>query len=135
MSLTAIFESWHIGDGNYPPLNEGQLVDLSFELEPRKSEEVSLGVPESFEHLGKGEYRFCGTALKSLKTPMTPLSQLSRLAIFGFTPCLMNQTVMFKVGDIVAKERSCLTTTPGLNISADRRIHRTCSITLRSSES
>jgi hypothetical protein len=64
MNLTAIFESWHIGDGNYPPLNVGQLTNLSFELEPRKTEEVGLDIPESFEHLGKGEYRFCGNVLK-----------------------------------------------------------------------
>lgn len=63
MNLTAIFESWHIDDGNYPPLTEGQFVNLTFELEPREVEEVSSVIPESFEHLGKGEYRFCGTVL------------------------------------------------------------------------
>ncbi len=64
MNVTAIFESWHIGDGNYPPLSKGQLVNLSFELEPRKMEEVSLSIPESFEHLGNGEYRCCCTVRK-----------------------------------------------------------------------
>lgn len=34
MQVTAIFESWHIGDGNDPPLTRGALVRLSFELEP-----------------------------------------------------------------------------------------------------
>lgn len=64
MNLTAIFESWHVDDGNYPPFDKGQLVNLSFELEPRKMEEVSLSFPESFEHLGNGEYRCCGTVQK-----------------------------------------------------------------------
>jgi hypothetical protein len=64
MNLTAVFESWHIGDGNYPPLSKGEFVNLSFELEPRKMEEVNLGASEGFEHLGKGEYRWCGTVLK-----------------------------------------------------------------------
>ncbi len=64
MNLTGVFESWHIGDGNYPPLSKGEFVNLSFELEPRKMEEVNLGAPEHFEHLGRGEYRCCGTVLK-----------------------------------------------------------------------
>ena len=64
MNPTAIFESWHISDGNYPPFTKGQLVNLSFELEPRKMEEVSLSIPESFEHLGNGEYRCCCTVQK-----------------------------------------------------------------------
>jgi len=34
MRLTAVFESWHIGDGNYPPLKVGQAVNLSFQVEP-----------------------------------------------------------------------------------------------------
>ena len=32
MNLTACFESWHIGDGNSPPLSRGDLVSLSFEV-------------------------------------------------------------------------------------------------------
>ena len=34
MRLTAVFESWHIGDGNYPPLKVGQAVNWSFQVEP-----------------------------------------------------------------------------------------------------
>ena len=64
MKLSAIFESWHIGDGNYPPLHKGQLVNLSFEVEPRTIEEASLNAPHSFEHLGDGEYRFCGDVIR-----------------------------------------------------------------------
>lgn len=64
MNLTAVFESWHIGDGNYPPLRKGQAVNLSFELEPSKIEEASLDIPESFESLENAEYRFCGTVVR-----------------------------------------------------------------------
>jgi hypothetical protein len=50
MKLIAAFESWHLGDGNYPPLRRGQLV--------------SHDDPESFENLGDDRYRFCATVLK-----------------------------------------------------------------------
>jgi hypothetical protein len=84
MNLTAIFESWHIGDGNYPPFDEGQLVNLSFELEPRTTAEISLGVPENFEHLGKGEYRFCGTALKVYENADDPTIAILKTGEFRF---------------------------------------------------
>jgi hypothetical protein len=32
MRIVAIFESWHVGDGNYPPFDRGQSVTLSFEV-------------------------------------------------------------------------------------------------------
>ncbi|MCP9495957.1 MAG: hypothetical protein MSG64_16030 [Pyrinomonadaceae bacterium MAG19_C2-C3] len=64
MKLSAIFESWHIGDGNYPPLHKGQLVNLSFEVEPRTIEEARLNSHHSFEHLGNGECRFCGDVIR-----------------------------------------------------------------------
>jgi len=84
MNLTAIFESWHVDDGNYPPLTVGQLVNLSFELEPRQTEGVSLDVPESFEHLGKGEYRFCGTALNVYEKPDDPTITIIKTGEFRF---------------------------------------------------
>jgi hypothetical protein len=65
MRVTAIFETWHIGDGNYPPLGRGQLVNLSFELEPRAIAEANPDGPDSFEHLGNAEYRFRGSVLKA----------------------------------------------------------------------
>jgi hypothetical protein len=84
MNLTAVFESWHIGDGNYPPLSKGELVNLSFELEPRKMEEASLGVAESFEHLGKGEYRFCGTAVNVYESADDPAITIIKIGDFRF---------------------------------------------------
>lgn len=32
MKISAIFESWLMGDGSYPPLKVGQPVNLSFEM-------------------------------------------------------------------------------------------------------
>jgi hypothetical protein len=33
MHVTAVFESWHIGDGNYPPLATGEIVNLAYQVE------------------------------------------------------------------------------------------------------
>ena len=62
--MTAIFETWHLGDGNYPPLAKGQLVNLSFEIElDALSISISSGVG-SFEQIKDAEYRFEGTVLR-----------------------------------------------------------------------
>ncbi len=55
MRLTAAFESWHIGDGTYPPLHRGKLVRLSFELLADSWTEVGSASPR-FEHRGDGIY-------------------------------------------------------------------------------
>ena len=64
MKLTAIFETWHIGDGNYPPLNRGQQVNLSFEMCPSRTEKIDVDQPGSLLHLGGGTYRFSGKILR-----------------------------------------------------------------------
>jgi hypothetical protein len=64
VKLTAIFESWHIGDGNYPPLRRGQQVNLSFEVDPSAIDPAVSGEVDSFIHLGDGEYEFTGTILR-----------------------------------------------------------------------
>ena len=63
VTLTAIFESWHIGDGTYPPLHRGQQVNLSFEME---AAEMSLSAPggSSLVHEGGAQYRFTGEVLR-----------------------------------------------------------------------
>jgi hypothetical protein len=60
MELFAVFETWHLGDGNYPAVKKGQLVNLSFEVQP---DELRLAPRESrfeLDHLGQGTYRFTG---------------------------------------------------------------------------
>ena len=56
--LTAVFESWHIGNGNYPPLRRGEQVNLSFEIEPLAIDPLAADEPESFVHLESGEHDF-----------------------------------------------------------------------------
>jgi hypothetical protein len=64
VQLTAVFESWHIGDGNYPPLHRGQLVRLSFELEPRHLRCLQGTYPPALHHLGDAEYKGRGLVLR-----------------------------------------------------------------------
>ncbi len=68
MQLTAVFESWHIGDGNYPPLNVGKKVNLSFEMETERLELAKVGQQETLTHLGNAEYQFCGEILRIYDT-------------------------------------------------------------------
>ncbi len=64
MQLTAVFESWHIGDGNYPPLHRGQRVRLSFELEASNLAVAPTAAGPRLEHLGNAKYRGVGRALR-----------------------------------------------------------------------
>ena len=64
MKVTAVFESWHIGDGNYPPLARGDAVRLSFELEPTSLAQSTVPAEGWIEHLGDAEYRGAGRVLR-----------------------------------------------------------------------
>src|SRR5713101_5659444 len=69
MRLTALFEAWHLGDGNYPPLHKRQLVNLSFEMLPYS---ISTDFPEEasrFEPVKDAEYRFVGEVLRVYRSP------------------------------------------------------------------
>jgi hypothetical protein len=76
LQLTAIFETWHIPDGNYPPLHTGQLVNLSFEVMPLTLSKRSwLRKSKSqFEQVKDAEYKFAGQVLKVYRDP--PKSQI-----------------------------------------------------------
>ena len=69
MQLTAIFETWHLGDGNYPPLHNGQLVNLSFEFSPYSLSKSTKPKPSKFEQVKDAEYSFAGTVLKVYGKP------------------------------------------------------------------
>jgi hypothetical protein len=43
--VAAVFESWHISDGKSPPLRVGDLVNLSFELQPTSLDRLDDGIP------------------------------------------------------------------------------------------
>src|SRR5580700_5455044 len=65
MKLTAIFEEWHLGDGNYPPLSKGQIVNLSFEIEPNTIAIEDDGLhTEEFTRIEETMYQFCGRVLR-----------------------------------------------------------------------
>jgi hypothetical protein len=69
LQLTAVFETWHLGDGNYPPLHNGQLVNLSFEFMPYSLVKSTELKPSKFEQVKDAEYSFAGTVLKVYGDP------------------------------------------------------------------
>jgi|GEM_PF-1197626 len=64
MRFSAIFEAWHIGDGNYPPLSVGDLVNLSFEVQPNSLHQCEKGEVPFIEDFGTGECRFIARVLR-----------------------------------------------------------------------
>jgi hypothetical protein len=64
VKISAIFAGWHIGDGNYPPVKKGELVNVSFELAPGRVTRVSATEPESMIQTEDAEYQFCAKVLK-----------------------------------------------------------------------
>jgi len=65
MEIFAVFETWHLGDGNYPPLMNGQLVNLSFEVCPDELKPAERNAIPEFRHLGQARYEFTGTVLRA----------------------------------------------------------------------
>jgi hypothetical protein len=64
MELHAIFETWHLGDGNYPPLSVGELANLSFELSPDEVESADAEAQCFFHHRGHAIYEFTGNVIR-----------------------------------------------------------------------
>jgi hypothetical protein len=64
VKISAIFESWYISDGNYPPLKKGELVNLSFEFAPDRVTRVSAGEPENMIQISGAEHQVCAKVLK-----------------------------------------------------------------------
>jgi hypothetical protein len=56
MRLTAVYEHWHLGDGNYPAFAVGDEVRLSFELDVDEAAPAPPGEPEAFERVRDAEY-------------------------------------------------------------------------------
>jgi hypothetical protein len=67
MELFTVFETWHLGDGNYPRLEKGQLVNLSFEVDLEELRLAKSGEIHRFQHLGQARYQFVGTVLRVYK--------------------------------------------------------------------
>jgi hypothetical protein len=81
VQLTAVFETWHIGDGNYPPLRKGQLVNLSFELEPHSLSKSTFLKDSKFEQIKDADYSFAGMVLRSTPILLAVASSSSKLGI------------------------------------------------------
>jgi hypothetical protein len=64
LELTAVFESWHLGDSNYPALTKGMLVNLSFEVQIETMEVSWSESPLSLIHQGQGGYRFVARVIR-----------------------------------------------------------------------
>ncbi len=66
LELTAIFEMWHLDDGNYPPLHKGMAVNLAFEIQPRSLSRTTSSAPLALHPLGEAEYEFVAEVILSL---------------------------------------------------------------------
>lgn len=64
MEVFAAFETWHLGDGNYPPLGVGELVNLSFELQSDELQRPDAAALLECRHLGEARYQFVGSVLR-----------------------------------------------------------------------
>ena len=65
MNLTAVFEHWHLGDGNYRAFAVGDEVRLSFELDLNHIEPAPKGAPESFERVRDADYAATARVIRS----------------------------------------------------------------------
>jgi hypothetical protein len=100
MRLTAIFENWHIGDGNYPPLQRGQLVNLSFEFEPRTLAKASSERVKEFIHLGNAEYRLCAGVLNIYESELD--NEIIIIEALGFRFYVLSKDMgRYAPGDLV----------------------------------
>lgn len=84
MKLTAIFDQWLIGDGDYPPLSVDDQVNLAFRMQPTISN-LALEVEdtteaERFDYQGLADYSFNATLLRKYIQP-------SRVTLGIFEAC------------------------------------------------
>ena len=85
MTINAVFESWHVGDGNYPPLTVGELVNLSFEFEPEKIQ-LAGGSP-TFRHIGNARYSVVAEAIRVYRDRDGPDLVVFQAGDFSFYSC------------------------------------------------
>ena len=86
MELTAIFKSWHLGDGNYPLFSKGMMVNLSFEMGVQSIEAAPPASSDSFVHEGSGLYRFSGRVIRQYDIDGTNLC-IIEVSNFRFYAC------------------------------------------------
>jgi len=59
-----IFEEWHLGDGNYPPLYKGQKVNLSFHIHP-DNKQINANEEYYFNPIVDSNYTFSGKVIRN----------------------------------------------------------------------
>src|SRR5207247_10715093 len=64
MKLTAVFEHWHLGDGNYPALAVGDEVRLSFELTIHSLAPLPPDAAEEIVQIQDAEYAIAGRVIR-----------------------------------------------------------------------
>lgn len=63
MELTAVFESWLIPDGDYPPFHKGMMVNLAFQISLEFIFPAQASQELAFNCIREAEYDFCGTVI------------------------------------------------------------------------
>jgi hypothetical protein len=98
VKISASFPSWYITDGNYSPLRNGELVNLSFELVPERITCVSASEPEHMVQIGGAEYQFCAKVLK-IYSADRPLAVVEAEGFRFYIYQLPEKTEHFEEGD------------------------------------
>ena len=62
LSICSTFEEWYIEDGNYPPLNKGDKVNLSFSMQIKNIEIIEDEI-YNFNKIKYSEYEFSGKVI------------------------------------------------------------------------
>ena len=132
MDIVAVFQTWHIGDGNYPPLEKEQLVNLSFELEEigsrlvRADQQRNSCILEE-DSTGFGQ-EFSGNTRELLKT-QTHRSSFWNHAAFDSTSVSMArlQTIFGDAPWFKARDTWPWTATTGCNSWSGTKTRQTCS--------
>jgi hypothetical protein len=99
LRLTAIFETWHFGDGNYPPLAKDELVNLSFEIQPDAMSKCAPPTEGRFEQIRNAEYRFEGTVLKVYEDSNSPLAVIQAGPFKFYIDCCPKELPALREGD------------------------------------
>jgi hypothetical protein len=81
--LSALFESWHVPDGNYPPLTKGDLVNLSFEVQQVEFHRVDHE-PCRFENSDDGTCSFVAEVVRHYPSGDGPSIAVMDAGIFRF---------------------------------------------------
>jgi hypothetical protein len=63
-TVTAVFEDWHLPDGNYPAFAVGDKYRFSFEFTTDRASLVADNVPHGLSHLQDAEYDIVGRIVR-----------------------------------------------------------------------